>query len=97
MVTHYVDNRGNSRANTCKRFRLSREGTYLLDPKPTRVGLGSARLKLVIHDNWSNRIGPRAGDGSFKFLPYQLSMVGYWPTMVATGDGELGFDSGEGA
>ena len=38
---------------------------------------------------------PWAGDGSFKFLPYQLSMVGYWPTMVATGDGELGFDSGE--
>ena len=45
----------------------------------------------------SNRTGLRAGDGSFKFLPYQLSMVGYWPTMVATGDGELGFDSGEGA
>ena len=22
-------------------------------------------------------------------------MVGYWPTMVATCDGELGFDSGE--
>ena len=40
---------------------------------------------------------PSAGDDSFKFLPYQLSMVGYWPTMVATGDGELGFDSGEGA
>ena len=40
---------------------------------------------------------PCAGDGSFKFLPYQLSMVGYWPTMVTTGDGELGFDSGEGA
>ena len=38
-----------------------------------------------------------AGDGSFKFLPYQLSMVGYWPTMALTGNGELGFDSGEGA
>ena len=38
-----------------------------------------------------------AGDESFKFLPYQLSMVGYWPTMALTGDGELGFDSGEGA
>jgi len=24
-------------------------------------------------------------------------MVGYWPTMVVTGDGELGFDSGDGA
>jgi hypothetical protein len=40
---------------------------------------------------------PRAGDGSFKFLPYQLWMVGYWPTMALTGNGELGFDSGEGA
>ena len=40
---------------------------------------------------------PCAGDGSFKFLPYQLSMVGYWPTMALTGNGELGFDSGEGA
>ena len=37
------------------------------------------------------------GDRSFKFLPYQLSMVGYGPTMAITGDGELGFDSGEGA
>ena len=26
-----------------------------------------------------------------------LSMVGYAPTMVATGNGESGFDSGEGA
>ena len=38
-----------------------------------------------------------AGDGSFKFLPYQLSMVGSRPTMAFTGNGELGFDSGEGA
>ena len=37
------------------------------------------------------------GDESFKFLPYQLWMVGYWPTMALTGNGELGFDSGEGA
>ncbi len=34
---------------------------------------------------------------SFKFLPYQLSMVVCWTTMAVTGDGELGFDSGEGA
>ncbi|KAK4876123.1 hypothetical protein RN001_012545, partial [Aquatica leii] len=39
----------------------------------------------------------RTGDGSFKCLPYQLSMVGYAPTMVVTGNGESGFDSGEGA
>ena len=36
-------------------------------------------------------------DESFKFLPYQVAMVGYWPTMLLTGNGELGFDSGEGA
>lgn len=39
----------------------------------------------------------RPGDVSFKCLPYQLSMVGYAPTMVITGNGESGFDSGEGA
>ncbi len=36
-------------------------------------------------------------DKSFKFLPYQLWMVVYWTTMAVTGNGELGFDSGEGA
>ena len=46
------------------------EGMYLLDKKPTR-----ATGPLVIHDNFSNRMAS-AGDGSFKFLPYQLSMVG---------------------
>lgn len=51
---------------------------------------------VVNHDNFADR-RPRAGDESFKFLPYQLWMVGYWPTMALTGNGELGFDSGEGA
>ena len=37
------------------------------------------------------------GAKSFKILTYQLWMVGYWPTMALTGNGELGFDSGEGA
>ena len=37
-----------------------------------------------------------AGDVSFKFLPYQLSMVGV-AYHGLTGNGELGFDSGEGA
>ena len=39
----------------------------------------------------------RADAGWFKFLTYQLSSVGYWPTEALTGNGELGFDSGEGA
>ena len=40
---------------------------------------------LVIHDNCSNRMARAPAMVSFKFLPYQLSMVGYWPTMVANG------------
>ena len=39
----------------------------------------------------------RRTGGSFKFLPYQLSTVRSWLTVVTTGDGGLGFDSGEGA
>ena len=38
-----------------------------------------------------------AGAVSFEILTYQLSMVGSRPTMAFTGNGELGFDSGEGA
>lgn len=67
------------------------EGLYLLDKKP----IGATRFRWIII---TSRIAwPCAGDESFKFLPYQLSMVRYWLTMVATGNGELGFDSGEGA
>ena len=38
-----------------------------------------------------------AGDASFQFLTYQLSMGRYWLPVAMTGNGELGFDSGEGA
>ena len=51
---------------------------------------------VVIHENSPNRTALRAGDVSFKFLTYQLPTVGYWPTVAMTGNGELGFDSGEG-
>ena len=34
---------------------------------------------------------------SFEFLTYQFSTVVYWTTVTLTGNGELGFDSGEGA
>ena len=50
----------------------------------------------VIHSNLADRYD-FGRDASFKFLPYQLSMVVYWTTMALTGNGELGFDSGEGA
>ena len=46
------------------------------------------------HNNCADRV---FRDKSNEFLPYQLSMVGYRPTMALTGNGELGFDSGEGA
>jgi hypothetical protein len=65
------------------------EEVYLLDGNQC----GATRI-LVIHNK--SRID-RMIDASFKFLPYQLWMVGYWPTMALTGNGELGFDSGEGA
>ena len=68
----------------------TQEGLYLLDKTPMPLGA------LASHSNFTDRMAS-AGDRSFKFLPYQLLMVGYGPTMALTGDGELGFDSGEGA
>ena len=38
-----------------------------------------------------------AGAVSFRFLTYQLSTVMYWITVALTGNGVLGYDSGEGA
>ena len=52
---------------------------------------------LVTLDNFEQIARARPGDVSFKCLPYQLSMVRAMPTMVVTGNGESGFDSGEGA
>ena len=54
-------------------------------------------VPLVTLDNFVLIARPSAGDVSFKCLPYQLSMVCDMPTMVFTGNGESGFDSGEGA
>ena len=45
----------------------------------------------------SRAYGPWTDAVPFEGLPYQLSIVGYWPTMAITGNGESGFDSGEGA
>ena len=66
---------------------------HLLDQNQS--GFGS--VLLVTLNNFVLIARPRAGDVSFKCLPYQLSMVGDMPTMVVTGNGESGFDSGEGA
>ena len=50
----------------------------------------------VSYDDLADRTA-LAGDELHKFLTYQLPTLGYWPTVALTGDGELGFDSGEGA
>lgn len=62
-----------------------------------RPSRGPAPAALVTLDNLEPIAGPRGGDVSFECLPYQLSMVLSVPTMVTTGNGESGFDSGEGA
>ena len=48
-------------------------------------------------DNFVPIARSRTGDASFKCLPYQLSKVGDLLTLIVTGNGESGFDSGEGA
>ena len=52
---------------------------------------------LVTLDNLQLIARPCACDVSFKCLPYQVSTVGDMPTVLLTGSGESGFDSGEGA
>lgn len=64
---------------------------------PPSLHGGGAPAALVTLDNLEPIAGPRGGDVSFECLPYQLSMVLSVPTMVTTGNGESGFDSGEGA
>lgn len=78
--------------------REGRGRVHLSDPKPIRdASSRRAPAALVTQDNLEPIARPRGGDDSFECLPYQLSMVLQAPTMVTTGDGESGFDSGEGA
>jgi hypothetical protein len=58
-----------------------------------RLSHGATRVSGD-HNDGADRI---LCDSSFEFLTYQLPSVGYWPTEAVTGNGELGFDSGEGA
>ncbi len=51
----------------------------------------------MILNNFGPIAWPRAGDASSQDVPYQLSTVASSPTVVVTGNGESGFDSGEGA
>jgi hypothetical protein len=74
-----------------------KERMLLLDQNQSGLVATRTPYRLVTLDNFPLIARSRTGDASFKCLPYQLSMVGYAPTMVATGNGESGFDSGEGA
>ena len=75
------------------KHRPLRGSALLLDQDQS--GLRPVRLATL--DNFGLIVWPRAGDASFKCLPYQLSTVRDMPTVVITGSGESGFDSGEGA
>ena len=78
-------------------LRPGTEGVLLLDQNQSVADFGSSSYNLVTLNNFMLIARSSTGDASFKCLPYQLSMVGYAPTMVVTGDGGSGFDSGEGA
>ena len=68
---------------------LERLHLLVTDPTHSR-GARAIRGKIVEHATC-------VGAVSLEFLTYQLPTVGSWPTVALTGDGELGFDSGEGA
>ena len=68
----YLDNCGNSRANTCNQAPTCRQGRALLLVQNQSV-CRKAPVQLVTLDNFVQIARPRAGDVSFKCLPYQLS------------------------
>ena len=81
-------------------FQPETEGALLLDQNQSVLRWLAAAVSyknLVTLNNFLLIARSCTGDASFKCLPYQLSMVGSAPTMVVTGNGESGFDSGEGA
>ena len=82
---------------TAARLRAVEVPAFIRPKTNECVASRLALTPLVTLDNFERIVWPRADDVSFKCLPYQLSMVGDLPTMVATGNGESGFDSGEGA
>ncbi len=80
-VLFSMGSRSNSRANTCRPFVCG------LDPVSLLYLLSPSPCAYAYLDM----------RGSFHFLPYQLSTVVSWTPVALTGDGESGFDSGEGA
>ena len=68
-------------------------GLLLLDQNQT----AAMPSTLAILNNFGPIALPCAGYVSFEGVPYQLSTVTQLITVVLTGNGESGFDSGEGA
>ena len=52
---------------------------------------------LVVKQDDVSNCKMQIGSLSLRSLTYQLPKVGYGPTLAMTGNGGLGFDSGEGA
>ena len=73
-------------------LRLSGKSVFI-----TTKPIGLRVVQLVTLNNFVLIAWPRAGDVSFKCLPYQVSMLVDLTIMLVTGNGESGFDSGEGA
>ena len=94
MIQSYLDNCGNSRANTCTiaPTLLGEERVYQFEA--SRV---ARPVSLVTLDNSSGSHGPEPATHLSSVCPIRLSMVSAMLTMVITGNGESGFDSGEGA
>ena len=78
------------------RSDLSEEERFYYN-KTNRCLLHGGAVLLVTLNNFVLIAWPRAGDVSFKCLPYQVSMLVDMTIMLVTGNGESGFDSGEGA
>ena len=86
IVPYYLDTRSNSRANTCVNTRPLEEW-YLLDWN-----------QPVSAVSWWFIITFRIALQHFiQVSALSALMVVYWTTMALTGNGGLGFDSGEGA
>ena len=90
MVNSYMVNCGNPGASTCENSQLFGRDAFI------RYRTNALRSFWMIHNKRVERMAC-AGAKSIEFLTYQLSTVGSWPTVALTGDGGLGFESGEGA
>ena len=86
-----MDNRSNSRANTCPETATPRGSSGLI-----RLKANPACRFLVNHNNFTNRMA-LCWRWVIQVSALSAVMLVYWTNMAKTGDGGLGSDSGEGA